>query len=302
MIGESRSMQEVKAYLSRVASTDSNILITGETGTGKELAAEFVHRESSRRNRPFITVNCAAIPDSLLESELFGYERGAFTGAQTSRDGKLKTADGGTIFLDEIGDMSASAQAKILRAIDGKEIQRLGGAGISIDVRIIAATNQELETMVRAEKFRKDLYFRLNVARVHLPPLRERKEDIASIVSLYLRDFNNRLSRNVAGLTDAAWECFLAYHWPGNIRELKNLLESVLIHTSSGEISPSDLPRCVREAGDGTCTALEDERKRVLSALVSTNWNKSKAADKLNWSRMTLYRKMAKYQVAEVKG
>jgi DNA-binding NtrC family response regulator len=297
MIGESRSMQEVKAYLSRVASTNSNILITGETGTGKELAAEFIHRESPRRNKPFITVNCAAIPDSLLESELFGYERGAFTGAQTSRDGKLKTAHGGTVLLDEIGDMSASAQAKILRVIDGKEIQRLGGTGLLIDVRIIAATNQELETMVRAERFRKDLYFRLNVARIHLPPLRERKEDIASIVSLYLRDFNKRLGRNVAGLSEAAWECFLAYDWPGNIRELKNLLESVLIQTSAGEISPSDLPRWISEARDGTCTAPEDERKRVLSALVSTNWNKSKAADKLNWSRMTLYRKMAKYHV-----
>jgi transcriptional regulator with PAS, ATPase and Fis domain len=301
MIGESRPMQEIKAYLSRAASTDSNILITGETGTGKELAAEFVHRESSRRNRPFITVNCAAIPDSLLESELFGYERGAFTGAQTSRDGRLKNADGGTVFLDEIGDMSPNAQAKILRAIDGKEIQRLGGVGIPVDVRIIAATNQELETMVRAERFRKDLYFRLNVARVHLPPLRERKEDIASIVSLYLLDFNKRFGRNVAGLTDAAWECFLAYDWPGNIRELKNLLESVLIHTLSGEIAPSDLPRWVREACSGACAAPDDERKRVLSALVSTNWNKSKAADKLNWSRMTLYRKMAKYQMAEAK-
>jgi DNA-binding NtrC family response regulator len=298
MIGESRPMQEVKAYLSRTASTDSNILITGETGTGKELAAEFVHRESSRRNKPFITLNCAAIPDSLLESELFGYERGAFTGAQTSRDGKLKAGDGGTVFLDEIGDMSSFAQAKILRAIDSKEIQRLGGAGMSVDVRIIAATNQELETMVRADKFRKDLYFRLNVARVHLPPLRERKEDIVSIVSFYLRDFNNRFGRQVAGLTDTAWECFLAYDWPGNVRELKNLLEAILIQTSSAEISSSDLPRCVREQCDGASTFPDEERKRVLSALVATNWNKSKAADKLKWSRMTLYRKIAKYQVA----
>jgi DNA-binding NtrC family response regulator len=298
MIGESRPMKEVKAYLSRAASTDSNILITGETGTGKELAAQFVHRHSFRKNKPFITVNCAAIPDNLLESELFGYEKGAFTGAQSSQDGRLKAADGGTIFLDEIGDMSAYAQAKILRAVDRKEIQRLGGAGLSVDVRIIAATNQELETLIRLEKFRKDLYFRLNVARIHLPPLRERKEDIPSIVSFYLHDFKSRFGSNVVRLTDSAWECFLAYGWPGNVRELKNLLEATLINAPSEEISPDELPPHLREKCEGVCAVMDEERKRLLSALVSTNWNKSKAADKLMWSRMTLYRKMAKYQVA----
>ena len=297
MIGESQSMREVKAYLSRVASTNSNILITGETGTGKELAAEFVHRHSSRREKPFVTVNCAAIPDTLLESELFGYERGAFTGAQTSRDGKLREANGGTVFLDEIGDMSIFAQAKILRAIDSKQIQRLGGAGVSIDVRIIAATNQEIETLVRTERFRKDLYFRLHVARVHLPPLRERKEDIPPIVSYYLRDFNNRFARDVARLTDSAWEYFLGYDWPGNVRELKNVLEAIFINTSSAEISPGELPSYLREQWPGECTVSVGERERMLSALVATNWNKSRAADKLRWSRMTLYRKMAKYQV-----
>ncbi len=298
MIGESLSMQEVRACLSRAALTDSTVLITGETGTGKELAAEFVHQHSSRRDKPFITVNCAAIPDSLLESELFGYERGAFTGAQTSRDGRLKAAQGGTVFLDEIGDMSPYAQAKILRAIDSKEIQRLGGAGVSVDVRIIAATNQELETLVQTEKFRKDLYFRLHVARVHLPPLRERKEDIPSIVSYYLRDFNCRFGRSVSRLTDSAWEYLLAYDWPGNVRELKNLLEAIFIHSSSAEISPGELPRCLRDHCHSVHGVSDDERRRLLSALVSTNWNKSKAADQLRWSRMTLYRKMAKYQVA----
>jgi len=198
--------------------------------------------------------------------------------------------------------MSTYAQAKILRAIDGKEIQRLGGAGLSVDVRIVAATNQELDALVRAERFRKDLYFRLNVAHVHLPPLRERKEDIASIVDFYLHDFNSRFGRHVAGLTDSAWVCFLAYDWPGNVRELKNLLEAVLIQSSSTEISRDELPRGVREQYDGLCAAPDDERKRVLSALVSTNWNKSKAADQLKWSRMTLYRKMAKYQVAGARG
>jgi DNA-binding NtrC family response regulator len=298
MIGDSRPMQDVKAHLSRAAETNSNVLITGETGTGKELAAEFIHRRSPRRNKPFVALNCAAIPDSLLESELFGYERGAFTGAQSSRDGKLKEADGGAVFLDEIGDMSPYAQAKILRVIDGKEIQRLGGAGVSVDVRIIAATNQELETLVRAEKFRRDLYFRLNVVRVHLPPLRERKEDIPSIVNHYLCDFNGRFGRKVERLTDSAWECFLAHDWPGNVRELKNVLEAIFVHTSSVEISPDELPPALRELSRVAAGVPGDERERLLSALVSTNWNKSKAADKLRWSRMTLYRKMAKHQVA----
>ena len=298
LIGESRLMQEVKACLSRVAIADSNVLITGETGTGKELAAEFIHQQSPRRDKPFVALNCAAIPDSLLESELFGYERGAFTGAESSRDGKLKEADGGTVFLDEIGDMSAYAQAKILRVIDGKKIQRLGGAGISLDARIIAATNQELETQVRREKFRKDLYFRLNVARVHLPPLRQRKEDIPSIVSYYLRDFNNQFGRSVERLTDSAWECFLAHDWPGNVRELKNTLEAIFIHTSSAEISTSELPRSLCDDYQAPDRVDDDERERLLSALVSTNWNKSKAADKLSWSRMTLYRKMAKHHVS----
>lgn len=298
MIGDSDAMKEVKSYLSRAAATDSNVLITGETGTGKELAAEFVHRHSSRRNRPFITVNCAAIPDSLLESELFGYEKGAFTGAQSSRDGMLKAADGGTIFLDEIGDMSAYAQAKILRAIDSKEIQRLGGSGISVDLRIVAATNQELEALTQVEKFRKDLYFRLNVARVHLPPLRKRKADIPAVVSFYLDSFNKRFGRGVMRLTDSAWESVLAYDWPGNLRELKNVLEAIMIQTSSDEISFGALPKVMREQCEGSCEVLGEERKRLVAALVATNWNKSKAADELMWSRMTLYRKMAKHQIA----
>jgi DNA-binding NtrC family response regulator len=296
MIGESRAMQEVKAYLTRVAQTDSNILITGETGTGKELAAEFVHRNSLRRDKPFVTVNCAAIPDALLESELFGYEKGAFTGAETSRDGKLRAANGGTVFLDEIGDMSSYAQSKILRTIDSKEIQRLGSAGSSVDVRIIAATNQELEILVREEKFRKDLYFRLHVTRIHLPPLRERKEDIPPIVNCYLQPFNRRFGRKVEGLSNETWDCLLSYDWPGNIRELKNVLEALFIHTSSVEISEEELPLHLRK-GSAAAGITGNERERLLSALVSANWNKSRAADKLRWSRMTLYRKMAKYHV-----
>ena len=177
---------------------------------------------------------------------------------------------------------------------------------MSVDVRIVAATNQELETLIRAERFRKDLYFRLNVSHVNLPPLRERKEDIPSIVSFYLHEFNNRFGRQVLGLTSSAWECFLAYDWPGNVRELKNVLETALIHSPSEEVSPEGLPRVMRDPcekmgekmGEKTGEMGDEERKRLISALVSTNWNKSKAADKLMWSRMTLYRKMAKHQLA----
>lgn len=299
MIGESRRMQEISEYLARIASTESNILITGETGTGKELAAEFVHRRSRRRNKALVTINCAAIPDSLLESELFGYERGAFTGAHSLREGKLKTADGGTIFLDEIGDMSAYAQAKILRAIDNKEIQRLGGsANTAVNIRIIAATNQELEKLVSEGTFRKDLFFRLNVARVHLPPLRERREDIPAIAHHYLDRLRRDPSSPARCPTPEVLKCLLSYDWPGNIRELKNVLEILCADSSSNEISVQELPLRLWNAANGFSAVSEDERKRLVWALTSTDWNKSKAAEKLNWSRMTLYRKMAKHQVS----
>jgi len=299
IIGESLPIRQVRDYLARIASAESNILITGETGTGKELAAEFVHRRSRRRNKPLLTINCAAIPDTLLESELFGYERGAFTGAHSHREGKLQIANGGTIFLDEIGDMSAYAQAKILRAIDNKEIQTLGGsANTAVNVRIIAATNQELEKLVSEGTFRKDLFFRLNVARVHLPPLRDRREDIPAIVRHYLGRLRADAARPARGLTEEAWKCLLSYEWPGNIRELKNVIEILCADSSTDEICLRELPACLRTPDSDFRAVSADERKRLVSALSSTHWNKSKAAEKLNWSRMTLYRKMAKYHVS----
>ena len=297
--GESNVMQRVREYLTRAAATNSTILITGETGTGKELAAEFVHRSSPRRNHPLITINCAAIPDSLLESELFGYEQGAFTGAQSSRDGKLRAAHGGTVFLDEIGDMSLLAQAKILRVIDGKGIQKLGrNTSTPLNVRIIAATNREIEALVAEEKFRKDLFYRLNVARVHLPPLRERREDIPAIVSHYMQAFNHQFGR-ICRLTDRTWDCLLSYDWPGNVRELKNLLEASFLQGSSVEISTDQLPPVLLRSTGQEPQHSRDEQRRLLSALLSTNWNKSRAAEKLRWSRMTLYRKIAKYGVSK---
>ena len=298
MIGESPPMREVRAYIGKVASTCSNVLITGETGTGKELVAELIHRNSPRHEGPFVCINCAALPDSLVESELFGHERGAFTGAHALREGRLKLADGGTAFLDEVGDMTPEGQAKILRVIESKEVHRLGGSGrISLDIRFIAATNQDLEKRVADGDFRKDLYFRLNVARIHLPPLRDRKEDIPALCAHYLRELNRQFGRNVEGFTDEASELLFRYEWPGNVRELRNLLEAAFINFPSRQITLADLPEQFRKRLTEPSALSQDERARLLSTLFSTNWNKSKAAQKLRWSRMTLYRKMAKYHL-----
>lgn len=297
-IGDCSQIREIKTYLKKVAQTDSNVLITGETGTGKELTAELIHKNSPRKKGPFVCINCTAIPDSLLESELFGYERGAFTGADTLKEGKLKHAEGGTVFLDEIGDMSIYHQAKILRAIESKEIQRIGGKGsIPLNIRFVAATNKNLEEMVSDGRFRKDLYYRINVANIHLPPLRQRKEDIFILLDHYMKELNNRLRRDVRGFSADALEFFHMYHWPGNVRELKNLLEAVIISTHSQWIVLQDLPETFRhQVIDGRMLS-QDEKDRLLAVLLTTRWNKSEAARKLNWSRMTLYRKLEKYHI-----
>ncbi|MFO0793844.1 MAG: sigma-54 dependent transcriptional regulator [Candidatus Brocadiaceae bacterium] len=298
MIGENLQMQGIKTYIGNVASTDSNVLITGETGTGKELTAELIHKNSPRYQKPFVCINCTAIPDNLLESELFGYDRGAFTGADSLKEGKLKHADGGTVFFDEIGDMSLYHQAKILRCIENKEVQRLGGKGsIPLNIRIIAATNQELDQLVEEGKFRKDLYFRLNVARVHLPPLRERKEDIPHFLDFFLRKFNLQFGRAVEGFTGDTLEYLLSYDWPGNIRELKNLLEAIFINSPSRRITFLELPEQFRRKLEEMKNLPLSDQALLLSTLITTKWNKSKTAQKLQWSRMTLYRKMAKYHI-----
>ena len=283
----------------KVATTNSTVLITGETGTGKELAAELIHQNSSRHKEPFVCINCAALPESLVESEMFGYERGAFTGAVALKQGKFELAEGGTVFLDEIGDMSPYAQMKILRTTEKKEICRLGGKGaIPIDVRIVGATNRDLEQLIEKGNFRKDLYYRLNVARVHLPPLRLRKEDIPSLLKHYIRKFNQRFGREVEGLAEEALDSLLRYDWPGNVRELKNILEATFINLPSRKIALMDLPKTFQGRLKETEGLPEKERDRLLSVLFATKWNKSKAARKLQWSRMTLYRKMAKYQIS----
>ncbi len=298
MIGNSQTMLTIKAYIEKIAWTNSSVLITGETGTGKELVAELIHQNSPRHQNLFLPINCAAIPDGLLESELFGYERGAFTGADSLKEGQLGMAKGGSVFLDEIGDMSPFAQAKILRVLESKEIRRLGGKGnIPLDLRFMAATNLDIEELVSQNKFRKDLYFRLNVVRIHLPPLRERKEDIPVLFDYYIRELNRRFGQGVEGFTEEALEELMQYNWPGNVRELKNLLEAIFINLPPRKISLVDLPEQFRRRLGDTGSLPKDERSHLVSMLFSSNWNISKAAQQLRWSRMTVYRKMAKYHI-----
>jgi DNA-binding NtrC family response regulator len=300
MIGESRAMQKVKAYIARVAVTDSTVLITGETGTGKELAAEMIHLRSKRRAKPMIRVNCSALPDSLVESELFGYDRGAFTGAVATKKGKFEMAGGSSVFLDEIGDMNTYAQAKVLRSIENKEVCRLGGnSEIPVDVRVIAATNRNPEELVSGRKFREDLYYRLNVARLHLPPLREHKQDIPLLVDFAIAHLNRRFGRKIQGLSERAMAVLLQFDWPGNVRELINILEATYINLPREKIDYADLPQLFRKKLEDTLRLPQEERRHIVSALLETRWNKSSAAQKLKWSRMTLYRKITKYHIVE---
>jgi DNA-binding NtrC family response regulator len=297
LIATNGPMRHIADYLNRVAESDSTVLITGETGTGKELAATLVHERSRRRKARFVTMNCAAIPDGLLESELFGHESGAFTGATGRREGLLQVAERGTVFLDEIGDMGAQAQAKILRAIESREVYRLGAKRpVRLDVRVIAATNQDLERAVEEGRFRKDLYFRLNVARVHLPPLRERRSDIRELLDHYLQTLNRERGAAVEGFASETRRVLEAYDWPGNVRELKNLVEAIFVAPPSREVRLEDLPDAFR-ARLRACTGSEAERRRLLDALLAANWNKSRAASMLRWSRMTVYRKMAQHSI-----
>jgi DNA-binding NtrC family response regulator len=300
MIGNSKSMRDIRSYLKMVADTDTTVMITGETGTGKELAAEFIHKSSARHHLPFVSINCAALPETLVESELFGYDRGAFTGAEGTRQGKFEQAAGGSVLLDEIGDMSAFAQAKILRILENKRIIRLGGKeDIPLEVRIIAATNKNPEQLVSVGKFREDLYYRLNVVRVHLPPLRERKEDIGDLAHHAIETFNRRYQRNLRGITEPAQACLKRYEWPGNVRELINVFEAIYVNPPREKIDVPDLPPQVRSKLGKSGSIDENERRYIVSTLISTNWKKAEAASKLNWSRMTLYRKIIKYKIVE---
>jgi DNA-binding NtrC family response regulator len=299
LVGGGAAMTRVRDQVLRISAAEANVLITGESGTGKDLVARMIHSQSRRRTHPFVAVNCAALPDSLLESELFGYERGAFTGAHTSHQGKLQHATGGTLFLDEIGEMSMGAQAKILRAVDNRVFQKLGSnVDTRVQVRLVAATNQHLEDLVQEKKFRQDLYYRLNVVRLTLPPLRERLEDIPELVDCIMRDLNSQQSVPACTLEGDVIRRLQQYDWPGNIRELRNVLESILVFSSSRSISVGDIPAQIRHQIKSK-PPQADERSKILSALCSAHWNRNEAAKILCCSRMTLYRKMERYRIAD---
>ncbi len=323
IVGESAAMRKIFDIIEKVADTPSTVLITGESGTGKELVAKALHQLSARKGGPFIKINCAAIPKTLMESELFGYEKGAFTGAVGSKPGRFELADRGTLFLDEIGEIPVEMQVKLLRALQESEFERVGGIKtIKVDVRLITATNRDLEKEIEAKNFREDLYYRLNVVPLHIPPLRERREDIPLLVDHIIRKFNERLKKKVDGVADEALERLMAYGWPGNIRELENVLERTLLFSDGPRIHLSDLPPEIGLAlpalpsapspavaeRPGSAASLKDivraetervERELILRALDETGGNVTQAAKLLQISRKSLQMKMKEFGLRE---
>ncbi|MEM6955736.1 MAG: sigma-54 dependent transcriptional regulator [Myxococcota bacterium] len=313
ILGSDKALLRVFSIIERTADTDCSVLVTGESGTGKELVARAVHRASDRSDNPFITVNCAAIPENLLESELFGHVRGAFTGATTSREGRFQAAHGGTIFLDEIGEMPLALQSKLLRVLQEKEVTPVGESrSRKVDVRIVAATNRDLDEMVEEGRFREDLLYRLEVIPVELPALRERKGDIPVLVEHFVEKFNGRRGRTIVGLTDEAMSALVSYDWPGNIRQLQNAVERMVVLRGDGRLDIEDLPRRVRrgskakaspavelpEEGIDLRDAIEDfENTLILQALERTGWNKNKAATILRMNRTTLVERLKKKKI-----
>ena len=315
IVGRSAVMQEMFGLMARVSGSDSTILINGETGTGKGLAARAIHRNSGRREGAFVSINCGAIPENLLESELFGHVKGAFTGATANKVGKFEQAHGGTIFLDEIGDMSPDLQVKLLRVLEEGEFEPVGGnRTVRVDVRVIAATHRDLESRVSAGQFREDLYYRLYVIPLVLPPLRERGEDILRLAGHFLAEFNERQQASVSGISDEACRVLQCHDWPGNVRELRNLMERLVVLKAEGEITAEDLPVKLRGASSagpvlGGTVALgeeginlnsavtEFEKALILQSLEKTQWVKNKAAQLLNLNRTTLVEKIKRYQL-----
>lgn len=332
-IGQSSAMQDVFSVLAKVAPTDSTVLVTGESGTGKELLVRSLHANSTRRDAPFVPINCGAIPRELLESELFGHEKGAFTHAIRSRPGRFELADSGTIFLDEIGEMDLTLQVKILRVLQEKEIERVGGSTIkNVDVRIVAATNRDLEAEVAAGRFREDLFYRLNVIPLQLPPLRERGGDILLLCEHFLKKFSEKQQRAKLSLSPDTRKILAAYNWPGNVRELENFMERMSILCDSNSITPADLPRkildqvgiidelpepaspepirqqtegfrwpCIQDLNDQKLP-LKDfldsvEEKLLLEALHQANGIKNQAAEILGVKRTTLIEKLKKKKI-----
>jgi two-component system nitrogen regulation response regulator NtrX len=318
MIGESHALQQVMASVSRAAPTNATVLIHGESGVGKELVARTIHRNSLRSRDRFVQVNCAAIPEELIESELFGHEKGSFTGATEKQVGKFEQADRGTIFLDEVGDMSPKTQAKVLRVLQEGEVERLGSARtIKVDVRVIAATNKNLEEEIEKGTFREDLYFRLAVIPIHVPPLRDRPDDIPLLVRHYIDFFSRENNTRPKRITQAALEALQRYRWKGNIRELRNTVERLIIMTSGETIDLPDLPDVVRSPAGGLATAKPGaegdqakagtlrefkenaERAFLVGKLRENGWNISKTAEVIGTPRSNLYKKLEQYQIAQ---
>jgi two-component system response regulator AtoC len=299
--------------IGRVADSDAAVLITGETGTGKELVADTIHQNSLRRRGPMVRVNCAALPESLLESELFGHERGAFTGAIARRHGRFELADGGTIFLDEVGELDPGSQKKMLRVLQFGQFERVGGSEtLTTDVRVVAATNKDLQAELAAGGFREDLFYRLNVVRIDLPPLRERREDIPALVAHFLDRYRRTPSAPVTRISDEAMTAILAHDWPGNVRELENVIQRAVVLSTSGVIAPSDLEltgpsvtgsaldfgQLVRDSVPLKQVLSDVEREMITEALRQADGNRSAAARSLHIYRRLLYQKMEEYGLA----
>ena len=303
MIGKSPSLQKVNNLINKVADSKISILITGESGVGKEVVADAIQQKSSRRDKPFIKVHCAALSESLLESELFGHEKGAFTGAETLHKGKFELADGGTIFLDEIGEINPGVQVKLLRVLQEKKFERVGGEKtIEVDVRVISATNKTLEDEVKQKHFREDLYFRLKGIEIMVPPLRERKDDIPLLLNNFLLKYNKENNKNIKGFSNSAKNILFNYDWPGNVRELQHCVESAVVMASGDEIQAEDLTIKLEDKKNSSGIlvpygiSLEDAEKMIiLENLESNNGNKTKTADILKIGRKTLHRKLNEY-------
>ena len=313
IVGHGPAMQKIFRIVEKVADSDTTIMLNGETGTGKGLIARAIHLASDRKEKPFVQINCGATPEGLLESEFFGYRRGAFTGATSDKPGKFEMAKGGTIFLDEIGDMSADLQVKVLRVLEEGEFERVGGhKTIKTDARIIAATHRDLEEEVQKRNFREDLYYRLYVIPILLPTLKERKDDIPYLVSYFLEEFSRKKDITPAKISDEALKLMVNYNWPGNVRELRNLIERIVVLNEGEQIRPEDLPeklliqsgqqtrRKIEMGGEGISfnTAVSEfEKALILSALEKTNWVKNKAAQLLRIKRTTLVEKIKRYNL-----
>jgi DNA-binding NtrC family response regulator len=307
LVGRSPQMARVAEMISRVAKTDTTILIEGESGTGKELVARAIHAESPRADRPFVAINCGALPETLLESELFGHVKGAFTGATATKKGLFEEADRGTLFLDEIGDTSPAIQIKLLRVLQEREIRRVGSnAPIKIDVRVLAATHRSLEALVKEGRFREDLLYRLNVVTIPVPPLRERREDIPLLAAHFLEGAAKRLGKPVPTLSQEAMNLLLEYPWPGNVRQLENAIERALLLATRETIFPGDFPPTVLGTGSAgepgrpssKLTRLEDvEREHILRTLDELGWNQARAAEALGIGRNTLWRKLKEFGI-----